>query len=114
MVLVVDDEPLFLRWLRHVLTRLNYKTIVCIDIKHVDQVLQSGRRIDLLITDVALIGSTGRAVADLVRKHQDVPVIFVSGYDNLMVGEPVLLKPFTDAQLQERISEKLGRSRFAP
>ena len=77
------------------------------------KVLESGRRIDLLITDVGLPGGmNGRQLADAARRTRaDLPVLFITGYaesavvqhDHLDPGMAVLAKPFQIAALAERV-----------
>ena len=108
-LLVVDDEPLFLSWARRFLTRNNYQVVLCAGYHDVKHEMESGRHVDLLVTDIALReGATGRLIADLVKHYQPkAPVIYVSGYDNIEVGDKILLKPFEADVLLTLIREKL-------
>ncbi len=70
--------------------------------------------VHLVLTDLVMPEMGGRALAaELARRHPELPVLFMSGYEDELVdeaGEPVdlLSKPFTPAQLAERIAERLG------
>lgn len=71
-------------------------------------------RIDLLITDFFMPGGTGRDLANaLWATHPQLPVLFMSGYDEdapagLVPGREVhLAKPFTTAQLLEHVTQLL-------
>jgi DNA-binding response OmpR family regulator len=45
------------------------------------EILQSGDRIELLITDMGLRGLNGRQLADAARRNRpDLPVPFITGY----------------------------------
>ena len=78
-------------------------------------VLQSDRRIDLLLTDVGLPGGlNGRQVADAGRvTRPELKVLFITGYaENAVVGNghldpgmAVLTKPFAVDGLAVRIKE---------
>ena len=75
--------------------------------------LQSGARLDLLITDVGLPGGmNGRQLADAARQlRPGLRVLFITGYaENAAVGnghlEPgmhVLTKPFSMERLASRV-----------
>ena len=81
------------------------------------KVLQSGARIELLITDVGLPnGMNGRQVADAARAlRPGLKVLFITGYaENAAVGnghlEPgmeLLTKPFTMHGLASKVAEML-------
>lgn len=83
------------------------------------KVLQSGARIDLLITDVGLPnGMNGRQVADAARVlRPGLKVLFITGYaENAAVGnghlEPgmeLLTKPFTIEALSVKVADILRR-----
>ena len=82
------------------------------------KVLQSGARIELLITDVGLPnGMNGRQVADEARRlRPGLKVLFITGFaENAAVGnghlEPgmeVLTKPFRMEALATRIKDIIG------
>ncbi len=114
-VLVVDDEPTVRMLVSDVLENLGYQPIEAADGSAGLKVLQSGARIDLLITDVGLPGGmNGRQLADAARKTRpDLKVLFITGYaENSVVGngylEPgmqVLTKPFAMEALATRIKD---------
>jgi CheY-like chemotaxis protein len=76
---------------------------------------------DLLLTDMVMPGRTGPQVAADARvRFPDLPALFMSGYAGEagkradFAADDVVLKPFTDHELLERIEEKLShRSRAA-
>jgi CheY-like chemotaxis protein len=82
------------------------------------RVLQSDRRIDLLITDVGLPGGmNGRQVADAARQTRPgLKVLFVTGFaENAAVGNghlppgmEVITKPFQVADLAAKVSEMIA------
>ncbi len=112
-VLVVDDEPSVRMLVTEVLEELGYVAIEAEDGGAGLQVLQSGVRVDLLVTDVGLPGGmNGRQVADAARiLRPDLKVLFITGYaENAVVqnghlepGMHVLTKPFTIDLLADRI-----------
>jgi CheY-like chemotaxis protein len=81
--------------------------------------LWSMDRLDLLVTDVGLIGGlNGRQVADAARERwPDLPVLFITGYAlgalgvELPPGMAVISKPSALDALAERIGVMPGRMR---
>lgn len=117
-VLVIDDEPTIRHLVDEVLTDQGYRVISAVDGPEGLRLLQSGARIDLLITDVGLPnGMNGRQVADAARAlRPDLPVLFMTGYaENAAVGnglmEPgmeLLTKPFAMSDLARRVRAMLA------
>ena len=118
MVLVVDDEAIIRMLIVDVLTDLGYEPLEAHDGPSALKIIDSGAKLDLLITDVGLpSGMNGRQVADAARARQaDLKILFVTGYaENAVVGnghlDPgmhVLTKPFPIEELNRRISEVLA------
>ncbi|WP_018261425.1 PAS domain-containing hybrid sensor histidine kinase/response regulator [Methylobacterium sp. WSM2598] len=112
-VLIVDDEPSVRMLVTEVLEDLGYTAIEAADGPAGLKVLQSGVRVDLLVTDVGLPGGmNGRQVADAGREvRPGLKVLFITGYaENAAIGngylEPgmqVLTKPFVMESLAARI-----------
>jgi len=72
-----------------VLEDLGYAAVEAGDAREGLRILQSGRPIELLITDVGLPnGMNGRQLADAARKDRpDLRVLFITGYaENAAVG----------------------------
>ena len=115
-VLVVDDEPTVRMLVGEVLQDLGYTAIEAEDGASGLQVLQSGARVDLLVTDVGLPGGmNGRQVADAGRAiRPDLKVLFITGYaDTAALGHPdsgphVLTKPFAMDLLASRIRDLIA------
>lgn len=116
-VLVVDDEATIRHLIDEVLDDLGYTVIGAADGAAGLKVLQSGARIELLITDVGLPnGMNGRQVADAARVlRPGLKVLFITGFaENAAVGngqlEPgmeLLTKPFTLEALSMKVAEML-------
>ncbi len=81
-VLVVDDEPTVRMLVTEVLEDLGYAALEAGDGAAGLRILQSDRRIDLLVTDVGLPGGmNGRQMADAARRDRpDLKVLFITGY----------------------------------
>ncbi|WP_174285380.1 PAS domain-containing protein [Sphingomonas bacterium] len=112
-VLVVDDEPTVRMLVAEILGELGYMAIEAADGASGLAILQSGQRIDLLVTDVGLPGGmNGRQMADAARlSRPDLKILFITGYaENAVVGnghlDPgmhVMTKPFAMDALATRI-----------
>jgi CheY-like chemotaxis protein len=117
-ILVVDDDPAIRMLVTEVLDDLGYRVIEAQDGQAGLAVLESNRRIDLLITDVGLPGGlNGRQLADAARVlRPDLRIVFITGYaesavvdsGQLTTGMHVIVKPFAMASLANRIASILG------
>ncbi|MEP6494827.1 MAG: response regulator [bacterium] len=118
-ILLVEDEPSVRATLRAALTRRGY---VVLEAQHGRDALLVwegyGREIDLVLTDLRMPEMGGRALAAALRKQRpDLPLLFMSGYDDDALpeleaagaGEDVLQKPFATQDLFARIAWRLGR-----
>jgi PAS domain S-box-containing protein len=114
-VLIVDDEPTVRMLVAEILSDLGYNALEAEDGASGLKVLNSGARIDLLVTDVGLPGGlNGRQVADAGRSvRPDLKVLFITGYaenavlshGHLDPGMHVMTKPFAMDALATRIRE---------
>ena len=111
-VLVVEDEAVVRQLVVEVLQELGYAALEATDGPAGLRVLQSGARVDLLVTDVGLPGLNGRQLADAARERRPgLRVLFITGYaHNAALGNGVLepgmamiSKPFTLAALAAKI-----------
>ncbi|WP_068081632.1 PAS domain-containing hybrid sensor histidine kinase/response regulator [Novosphingobium rosa] len=112
-VLVVDDEINVRLLVTDMLEELGYRVIDAEDGAKGLAILQSGERIDLLISDVGLPGGmNGRQMAEAGRlARPGLKVLFITGYaesavigdDRLEPGMQVLTKPFTVEALGSRV-----------
>jgi PAS domain S-box-containing protein len=119
-VLVVDDEPAVRMLVTEVLEGLGYAALEAADGPSGLKLLQSGARIDLLVTDVGLPGGmNGRQMADAARAGRpELKVLFITGYaanaavgsGHLPVGMHVMTKPFSLDLLATRIRELITAS----
>jgi PAS domain S-box-containing protein len=117
-VLVVDDEPSVRMLVTETLQELGYTAIEAADGPGGLRVLQSGARIDLLVTDVGLPGAmNGRQMADAARvRRPGLKVLFITGFaenalasnGNMEPGMHVLTKPFAMETLASRIKELIA------
>jgi CheY-like chemotaxis protein len=111
-VLVVEDEPVIRDLIVEVLQDLGYGALEASDGPTGLKLLQSRKRIDLLVTDVGLPGLNGRQLADQARERRpDLKVLFIIGYaDNVALangfldpGMEMITKPFAVEALATKI-----------
>ncbi|WP_449469635.1 response regulator [Sphingobium chungangianum] len=115
-VLLVEDDDSVRLLVRDVLEELGYKATEAADGQQAVRILESGRRFDLLISDVGLPGMNGRQLAEIARAHlPDLPILFVTGYAEgaavrggfLSNNMQMITKPFQIEMLSARIREML-------
>jgi PAS domain S-box-containing protein len=117
-VLVVDDEAPIRHLVDEALVDLGYTVLAVPDAAAALHILQSGARVDMLITDVRLRGGmNGKQLADEARLARcDLPVLFITGFaeasplspGNLDPATQLLAKPFTLDALALKVAEILG------
>ncbi|MGF7154277.1 PAS domain S-box protein [Novosphingobium gossypii] len=113
-VLVVEDDPSVRLIVTEVLGEIGYGVIEAFDATSALPILESGRAIDLLITDVGLPGMNGRQLAEIARKSRpQLKVLFITGYARnaavrsgfLDKGMDMLTKPFAMDELAMKIRD---------
>ncbi len=114
MVALVEDDVMVREVLTEALRGAGHRVIACRDSEECLRALpRAGQRV-VLVTDMMLPGSSGRALADeFRRRHPGQPVIFVTGLPADAVGtlhadEIVLLKPFRMCQITAAIAQALA------
>jgi PAS domain S-box-containing protein len=116
-VLVIEDEDSVRELVVEVLHDLGYRALEAGDGPSGLKILQSGERIDLLVSDIGLPGMNGRQVADAARERRpDLKVLFITGYAEnaaiahgfLAPGMEMVTKPFAVDALAARIREMIG------
>ena len=104
--LLVDDDPLVRRVTERMLLRAGWR-VVCADSAEAALAVLECSRCDLMISDVAMPGMDGLALARLVLARQpDFPVILTSGYERTAADDEshtarvvFLAKPYGQADL---------------
>jgi CheY-like chemotaxis protein len=114
-VLVIDDEPTIRMLVTEVLEENGYVALEAGDGPGGLRILESGIRIDLLITDVGLPGGlNGRQVADAARQiRPHLKVLFITGFaENAVIGNAhltpgmaVITKPFVLTALSKKVRD---------
>jgi signal transduction histidine kinase len=112
-LLFVDDDFLISLSTAALLEDLGHDVIKASSGPAALDVLNSGKPIDLLITDYAMPGMTGVQLAEAARKlRPDLPILLATGYADLparaRIELPRLSKPYQQNQLAERITSLVG------
>ena len=101
-ILVVDDDPLTLRYVRRTLSEAGYDPVVIAEPDEVMIAMKESRP-DLVLLDVVLPDADGISLMSDVLSIADVPVIFISAYGRDQVvarafeagADDYVLKPFS-------------------
>ena len=115
-VLVVDDDPQTLRYVREVLSRAGYVPSVAADPREVPRLIHEVAP-HLVLLDLMLPEADGIELMASVQELAAVPVIFVSAYgqDEVIVrafqagAADYVVKPFSPSELLARIQAALRR-----
>ncbi len=112
-LLFVDDDFLISLSTAALLEDLGHDVIKAASGEAALEVLQSGKSIDLMITDYAMPGMTGLQLAEAARNlRPGLPILLATGYADLpahsKVELPRLSKPYQQKQLAERITALVG------
>jgi len=118
-VLVVDDDPDVRELIVGALEALNYRVVNANNGRAALEALKQAVDVDLALIDLVMPGMGGRQLATHIRaSHPELPVLFMSGYDNLsddgghLDKEMLLKKPFNLASLSAAVDRALDtRSR---
>ena len=115
-ILVVDDDPTVLRYVRDALTRAGYAPVVTTDPDDALRILESDRP-RLVLLDLMLPGSDGIELMKSILDIAEVPVIFLSAYgrDEIIArafeagATDYMVKPFSPTELMARVRGALRR-----
>ena len=119
-ILVVDDDPQTLRYVREALAKAGYSPIVTGEHQELSRIIRTEKP-HLILLDLVLPGTDGLELLESVPELTDLPVIFISAYGRdetiakaLEVGAAdYLVKPFSATELTARIRAAL-RKRVEP
>jgi CheY-like chemotaxis protein len=115
-ILLVEDNAEVRRLASARLRSLGYAVIEAADGPAALEILDSGRPLDLLFTDVVMPGGLdGRELATRARAQRpDLPILLASGYaelaDSPAKTEPfeIMTKPYTKQMLAQRVRAALA------
>ena len=115
-ILVVDDDPQTLRYVRDALATAGYFPLVTGDHRELSRLVRTEKPA-LVLLDLMLPGTDGIELMERVPEMADLPVIFISGYGRdetiaraLEIGAAdYIVKPFSPTELTARIQAALRR-----
>ena len=119
-ILVVDDDPHTLRYVRDTLSDAGYAPVVTGEPDEISRIIRAERP-DLVLLDLILPETDGIELMNNVPALADLPVIFISGYGRdetiaraLASGAAdYIVKPFSPTELVARVQAAL-RARARP
>ncbi len=117
-ILVVDDEDAVRALIRRTLEEKGYRVVTVADGNEGLAKLDQGG-IDLVLLDIKMPGLDGFQVLELIRRRSNLPVIMLTGmdqvsalYDSLDIGaDDYITKPFSPLELVARVRAKLRRAK---
>ena len=120
-ILVVDDDPQTLRYVRDALVMEGYSPLMTGDPDRVDHLVTTEQP-RLVLMDLMLPGTDGIELMKRIPEMARLPVIFISGYgrDELiakafeMGAADYIVKPFSQTELLARVRAALRRRGEAP
>ncbi len=121
-ILVIDDDPRFLRMVDRVLTRNEYEVLTSSSGQEGLRFLFNHRP-HLVLLDVVMPRMDGWQVCERIRDVSDVPIIILTGHradeDDIVCGldhgaDDYLIKPIGNRELLARIRATLRRAALAP
>jgi two-component system alkaline phosphatase synthesis response regulator PhoP len=118
-ILLVDDEPDIIEFIKYNLEQENYDVLVSYDGK--DALKKVQQKPDLIVLDIMMPEMDGFEVCKKIREHkeyQDIPIIFLtakSGEKDEITGlelgaSDYIQKPISPRKLLARVKTNLGKS----
>ena len=116
-ILVVDDDPQILRYVRNTLSKAGYTPVVTADADEVSKLLESESP-QLVLVNLVLPGIDGFELLKRIRTDSDTPVIVLSGRGRgraiakafELGAADFVVKPFSPLELVARIGAALRQA----
>jgi signal transduction histidine kinase len=118
-ILVVDDDPLISSSTAAMLEDLGHVVTETYSATSALEILRTGAKIDLIVTDHAMPHMTGLELASIIREEWPwIPIVLASGYADLLnagtVSIPRLAKPYHQSELASCIASVLEAQKIVP
>ena len=119
-ILVVDDSPDTLELIKRILKEQGYRIVTAGGVGEALEILGSSE-LDLIITDIKMPGADGfELLRHIKENYRDIGVLLVTGFPALedavkgikIGAEEYLVKPFTDAELLNTVTQSLEKIRL--
>ncbi|WP_071394765.1 response regulator transcription factor [Bacillus tuaregi] len=117
-ILLVEDDRTIASGLEYSLKQEDYETVLCYHAAAATDIIHNQiDEIDLCLFDLNLPDGSGYDLCQLVKKRRDIPVIFLTAYDdevNVVMGldmgaDDYITKPFRIRELISRIKSVYRR-----
>ncbi len=117
-VLVVEDEPALARVVNRIVAKGGYRVLSAANGAEALEMYETFG-CDMLLTDVIMPGMSGPRLAELLHEHDPrLPVVYMSGYSNGLLGKTHVLdeditfieKPFTAYELLNTLASARPRA----
>ena len=117
-ILIVEDDRTIASGLQYSLEQEQFTTTLCQNVADATKLIeQQLHTIDLCLFDLSLPDGSGYDLCRLVKQKQDIPVIFLTAFDdevNVVMGldmgaDDYITKPFRVRELISRIHSVLRR-----
>src|SRR5690606_17215464 len=117
-ILVVEDDRTIASGLTYSLEQEGFTTLLCHSAKDATAAIEGQLpTVDLCLFDLSLPDGSGYDLCALVKKKRDIPVIFLTAFDdevNVVMGldmgaDDYITKPFRVRELLSRINSVLRR-----
>ena len=123
-LLAIDNDPGMLQCLNTVLSLAGYEVVVTDDPAEFLRTLNE-REVAAVLVDIHMPAMSGIDLYLELRQHKDVPVLFITAYQDLLSVEDkkvlemwqanfsdgvtdAIYKPFNDDELQDKIEALIG------
>lgn len=122
-ILLVEDDRTIASGLEYSLIQENFEIILCQTAKAAEKIIQENLdEISLCLFDLGLPDGSGYDLCKQVKEKADIPVIFLTAYDdevNVVMGldlgaDDYITKPFRIRELISRINSVLRRYHRQP
>jgi two-component system cell cycle sensor histidine kinase/response regulator CckA len=115
-VLLVEDEDMVRAVAERALTRQGYDVVCASDGDEGLELVRSGEKFDLVLSDVVMPAMDGPAMAREIRKLQPrLPILFMSGYAEEQLRNQIdieamhfMAKPFSVQQIADKVATVLA------
>jgi PAS domain S-box-containing protein len=115
-VLIVEDEAALRQLAARVLRRAGHDVLLAADGEEALRVLARSSA-DLVLSDLIMPRMGGRELVRRLRvTHPGLPIMLMSGYDDIAgepLGESLLAKPFSPAELVDRVALALNGAAYS-
>jgi two-component system KDP operon response regulator KdpE len=120
-ILLVDDEPKIVRFVKTSLNLVGYELLIAGTAEEALSIIE-GEDLDLIVLDLGLPDMDGLEVLRRVREYSTIPVLILTARDDerdkvrgLELGaDDYLTKPFAARELEARIAAVMRRVEWSP